>query len=448
MSRAVLSLYSGLMRLAQPLLRRKMAGRALREPRYAEAVEERFGHYMQPRELSSQLSSSLVWVHAVSLGETRTAAILLKALREQHPGLRVLLTHGTATGRAEGQALLRTGDVQVWQPWDTRVVVARFLEHFKPRLGLLIETEIWPCLVSAAKARNIPLVLVNGRLSDKSLQQALRLSPLASPAYAALTAVYAQTEADAKRYQQLGVNSGAGVAGVFGNLKFDATPSASQQAVGKSWRRGLNQPVVMFASSREGEELLFLEEIKALAHRKLWQAATDNVAIGDSPKWLIVPRHPQRFDEVAALVEQCGMTVSRRSSWQASPLENSQVMAADVWLGDTLGEMALYYALSDVALLGGSFEKLGGQNLIEAAACGCPVVMGPHTFNFREVAELAESAGAAVRVSDMAVALSWAVQYGNHPQDQARMSQAALSFASTHQGATQRTVQALEAYLG
>lgn len=436
MSGLVLGIYSGLMRLAQPLLRRKTARRAVQEPGYGEAVDERFGRYTQPREVSK----SLVWVHAVSLGETRTAAILLKALRAQHPGLRILLTHGTATGRAEGKALLQPGDIQVWQPWDTHTVVERFFEHFKPRLGLLMETEIWPCLVAAAKARSMPLVLVNGRLSDKSLQQALRMSPLAYPAYAALTAVYAQTAADAKRYRQLGVD----VTHVFGNLKFDAAPSASQQATGRAWRRALKQPVVLFASSREGEEALFLEEIKAVAQQIQVQTAPDNIAL---KKWLIVPRHPQRFDEVAALVVQHGLTLSRRSSWQGSPFENDEAMAADVWLGDTLGEMPLYYALSDVALLGGSFEKLGGQNLIEAAACACPVVMGPHTFNFFEAAELAESAGAARRVADMAVAVSWAVECVSDHQAQSRMSQAALAFASAHQGATGYTVQALGAFL-
>ena len=451
MSDFALRMYSGLMRLAQPLLRRKMVRRALHEPGYGEAVDERFGRYTQPPEMSSEAASHLVWLHAVSLGETRTAAILLKALRERHPGLRILLTHGTATGRAEGKALLKPGDIQVWQPWDTRLVVERFFEHFKPRLGLLMETEVWPCLVAAAKARSMPLVLVNGRLSDKSLQQALRMSPLAYPAYAALTAVYAQTALDAKRYRQLGANIDTGGAGVFGNLKFDAAPSASQQAIGKAWRSALNQPVVMFASSRDGEEALFLEEIKDLAQQILGQEATNSIAIKWPPnkpiRWLIVPRHPQRFDEVAALVVQHGLTLSRRSSWHSGPFENDDALDADIWLGDTLGDMPLYYALSDVALLGGSFEKLGGQNLIEAAACGCPVVMGPHTYNFFEAAELAESAGAAKRVADIAGAVNWTVQCVNDREGQARMSQAALAFAATHQGATGRTVQALQAYL-
>lgn len=435
MSDFALGIYSGLMRLAQPLLRRKMARRAVQEPGYGEAIDERFGRYTQPLETSS----SLVWVHAVSLGETRTAAILLNGLRAQYPGLRILLTHGTATGRAEGRALLQPGDVQVWQPWDTRKVVERFLNHFKPRLGLLMETEVWPCTVAAAKSRSMPLVLVNGRLSEKSLQQALTMSPLAYPAYGALTAVYAQCEADAQRYQQLGV----GACPVFGNLKFDAAPSASQQASGKAWRHQLSQVVIMLASSRDGEEALFLEEIIATAQEKHAQGAINSVAC----KYLIVPRHPQRFDEVAALVVKLGLKLSRRSAWSGSPCQNIQAMQADVWLGDTLGEMPLYYALADVALLGGSFEKLGGQNLIEAAACGCPVVMGPHTFNFLVAAELAEAAGAAQRVTDMASALAWAVQCVSHVEHQSRMSYSAIAFAAQHQGATQRTVHALAAYL-
>ena len=435
MSEFVLGIYSGLMRLAQPLLRRKMVRRAVQEPGYGEAIDERFGRYTQPLETSS----SLVWVHAVSLGETRTAAILLQGLRAQYPGLRILLTHGTATGRAQGWALLQPGDVQVWQPWDTRKVVERFLNHFKPRLGLLMETEVWPCLVATAKSRGMPLVLGNGRLSEKSLQQALTMSPLAYPAYGALTAVYAQSEADAQRYQQLGV----GACSVFGNLKFDAAPTASQQATGKAWRQELNQAVIMLASSRNGEEALFLQEIIATVQEKRAQNAINSVAC----KYLIVPRHPQRFDEVEALVVKLGLKLSRRSTWSASPFDNIQAMQADVWLGDTLGEMSMYYSLADVALLGGSFEKFGGQNLIEAAACGCPVLMGPHTFNFLEAAELAEAAGAAQRVTDMAAAVTSAVQCISNVEKQSRMSQAAIAFAASHQGATQRTVNALADYL-
>jgi 3-deoxy-D-manno-octulosonic-acid transferase len=438
-------LYSVLMTLGQPLLRRKLARRGQQEPGYLEAVDERFGHYSQPAETASEL----FWVHAVSLGETRTAAMLLKALRAQYPSLRLLLTHGTATGREEGRALLksigRPGDVQVWQPWDSPAAVRRFFNHFKPRLGLLMETEIWPNLVAQAKACGMPVVLVNGRLSAKSLKQAQGLGPLSLPAYGALSAVYAQTELDADRFRQLG----APVTGVFGNLKFDATPDASQMATGQAWRQALAQPVLMFASSREGEEDEFIKQIMALAQEQRTQVAIDSVASSHLGRFkvLIVPRHPQRFDEVAALVAQHGLRLSRRSQWQGSPADIDEVMNADVWLGDSLGEMALYYGLSDAALLGGSFAPLGGQNLIEAAACGCPVVMGPHTFNFTEAAEMAEAEGAARRVSSMAQAVQTGLELTNDEVAWASAVAAGLAFAARNRGATARTLAALRTWL-
>ena len=440
MERSIRRFYSLLMWLAQPLLRRKLVRRGRAEAGYLDAVDERFGHYAQPAETRSEL----VWVHAVSLGETRTAAILLQALRAQSPGLRVLLTHGTATGRAEGKGLLREGDVQAWQPWDNRASVRRFFAHFKPRLGLLMETEVWPNTVAIAKAQAVPLVLVNARMSGKSLQQALRMGPLSRPAYETLSAVYAQSERDATRLQELG----APVRGVFGNLKFDATPDPSQLAQGRRWRKALGHPVLMLASSREGEEDSFLERIQAMAlsGRELSvpgalpdgaveEAAADHVQI------LIVPRHPQRFDEVAALALKYGLTVSRRSSWVDGP------EPADVWLGDSIGEMSLYYAISDVALLGGSFAPLGGQNLIEAAACGCPVVMGPHTFNFSEVSEMAEAAGAASRVGNMADAVRSARALLARPARQQAAATASVDFTAQHRGAAANTVQALAPFL-
>ncbi|MFC6280848.1 MULTISPECIES: 3-deoxy-D-manno-octulosonic acid transferase [Polaromonas] len=440
MNRIILSLYSLLMWVAQPFLRGKLARRSLQEPGYGEAVQERFGHYSQPEEAQADL----VWVHAVSLGETRTAALLVKALRAEHPGLRILLTSGTATGRAEGESLLREGDIHIWQPWDSAAAVARFFDHFKPRLGLLMETEVWPNLVAAAGARAVPLVLVNGRLSEKSLRKALAISPLSYPAFGALAAVYAQTGDDAKRFRQLGVD----VAGVFGNLKFDARPDMDQQATGKAWRQALARQVVMFASSREGEEGAFFKEISATAQQRRATPAIDVIAADIfPPKFLIVPRHPQRFDEVQALAEQHGLRVSRRSGWAAGPADSEEAMSADVWLGDSLGEMALYYALSDVALLGGSFEPLGGQNLIEAAACGCPVVMGLHTFNFTEAADLAEAAGAARRVADMPEAVHTSLVLLARPDAHQAAVAASFAFTAGNRGATQKTLAALRPLL-
>lgn len=435
--KAALACYSLLTWCAQPLLRRKLRRRAVAEPGYAHAVDERFGHYGPAHpSASTQPPGHWVWIHAVSLGETRAAAILLVQLRAQMPGMRLLLTHGTATGRAEGAKLLQPGDVQVWQPWDTPGAVSRFLRRFRPAVGILMETEVWPNLVAGCQRAGVPLVLANARLSEKSLRQAQRLARLARPAYAGLAAVWAQTEDDARRLRSLG----APVRGVLGNLKFDLVPDAPLLAQGRAWRQQTGRPVVMLASSREGEEAMWLENIKQKqppAQDGQAQAAINKVA--NSVQWLIVPRHPQRFDEVQQLLEGAGLTVSRRSRWASAPV------AADVWLGDSLGEMALYYGLADVALLGGSFAPLGGQNLIEAAACGCPVVLGPHTFNFAEAAELACAAGAAERVPDLAQGMARAVDLAEDAASLALAREHAHRFAAAHRGAAQATAQAVRA---
>ena len=417
-------LYAVFMRLAQPLLRRKLHKRAQAEPLYGQFIEERFGHYSQ----SSR--QDWIWIHAVSLGETRTAAILLQGLRQALPGMKLLLTNGTATGREEGRKLLQDGDLQVWQPWDSPEVLDRFFSAFKPKLGLLLETEVWPLLVQGAQVHGVPLMLVNARMSDKSMLKAQRWPSLMQPAYAGLSAVCAQAQDDAIRLKALG----AKVQGIFGNLKFDAKPDAVQLALGQSWRQQLTAPVVMLASSREGEE-------------SAWLAAWQTFILQRSDvhvHWLIVPRHPQRVAEVESLLLSGGLRVSRRSTWgQEGPTHPTPV----VLLGDSLGEMALYYSLSDVALLGGSFEKLGGQNLIEAAACACPIVMGPHTFNFAEASEAAQASGAAQRAIDMAEAVRLAVETVQSKPAQQMRSNHAAQFAQQHGGAAERTVLAVRELL-
>jgi 3-deoxy-D-manno-octulosonic-acid transferase len=420
--------YSMLMWLAQPLLRRKLARRGVMEAGYLHAMDERFGYFDAE---APAHDGKTVWVHAVSLGETRAAARLVERLRESLPGMRLLLTHGTATGRAEGENLLQPGDLQSWQPWDTPAATARFLKHFRPRIGILMETEIWPNLAAACTRAGVPLVLANARLSEKSLNWSNRLGWLARPAYRSLTAVWAQTQDDAARLASLG----ASVQGVFGNIKFDATPEAGHLALGRVWHERARRATVMFASSREGEEATLLQILSK-------SQPLDPV---HAVQWLIVPRHPQRFDEVAALIEQHGFAVSRRSHWRDGPPAEAAGHSTPptLWLGDTLGEMAIYYALADVALLGGSFEPLGGQNLIEASACDCPVVMGPHTFNFAEAAELASSAGAALRVGGLARAVSTAAALVQNRQELQAARQAAALFASAHRGATGRLVDAI-----
>ena len=408
------------------MLKRKLRRRAQAEPGYTQAVPERFGCY-SPRDLGRDGQGQWVWVHAVSLGETRAAALLIKALRTAMPGMRLLLTNGTATGREEGEKLLRPGDLQVWQPWDSRKAVQRFVRQFQPAVGVLMETEVWPNLVMACSKAQVPLVVANARLNTKSQTGAQRWPALFLPVYSALHAVWAQTEEDAQRLRSLG----APVHAVLGNLKFDVEPDSVLSAQGAAWRAASSKPVVIVASSREGEEAQWVAQ---------WAGRQFHGVAGQC-QWLIVPRHPQRFDEVHRMLEQAGLRVSRRSQWGSG----QPPADVDVWLGDSVGEMPAYYAAADIGLLGGSFEPLGGQNLIEAAACGCPMVLGPHTFNFAQASQTACEVGAAFRVLDMEQGVQLATALARDAEGLARARQAALAFAQTHRGAAQATAQAIAA---
>ena len=419
-------LYSCLMWALSPLLWLKLFLRARQEPVYGQAIAERFGYF------GAAAQSGALWIHAVSLGETRAIRSLVKALREAYPDVRLLLTHGTATGRSEGVHVLREGDAQAWLPWDTPAAVGRFLAHFQPRMGVLIDTEVWPNLTAIAHQQGVPLVLANARLSEHSWRKAQRWSALAKPAFSSLQAVWAQTEEDAQRLRSLG----APVTVVMGNLKFDAVPDPHLLAVGHAWRHAVTaRPVVLLAISREGEEAMFLQVLQE--HPDYLQQA----------QWWIVPRHPQRFDEVADLLQASGLPWQRRSQWPADVADMSAPNDVGLVLGDSLGEMPLYYGLASVALLGGSFAPLGGQNLIEACACDCPVVMGPHTFNFKQAAEWAMKAQAGVRCSDMVDGMAQALAIASDRPRQQSMSQAAQLFASSHRGAVAHCVKALAACL-
>ena len=412
--------YSLLLRTAVPLYRLRLLWRGRREPLYATAIGERFGRYREP------FAPGALWMHAVSLGETRAMVPLVEALRAARPGLRFVFTHGTATGRAAGEALLGSGDRQVWLPFDTPGAVRRFLRSAAPVAGVLMETEIWPNLLAAAARARVPVVLANARLSERSRRRGARVDSLLRPAFAAFTAALAQSDADAARLR----DAGAASVGVVGNLKFDLAPDPALLALGKRWKARVPRPVVLAAITREGEEALIL-------------AAWHGVPL-PRPLLAIVPRHPQRFEAVAELIGSAGFSLARRSAWLDLP--PAEAARADVWLGDSMMEMPAYYALADVALLGGSFLPFGGQNLIEAAACGCPVVMGPHTFNFSTAATLSLAAGASLRVAAIpeAIAAALALLDGD---ELARRSEAALSFAAAHRGAAERSAARIVAAL-
>ena len=415
-----LALYSALLRLLMPVYLLRLWWRGHAEPLYRHTLGERLGIY------NSEPSKDWVWVHAVSLGETLAAAALVRALRSRLPDAKLLLTHSTATGRHAGRSLLQAGDRQVWLPYDAPGSVQRFLRQFRPAVGVLIETETWPNLLLAARTAKVPMVLANARLSDHSRKLGRRLDALLRPAIESMALVLAQTEGDARRLR----DSGAQRVEVCGNLKFDITPDAALLAQGRQWRDAVARPVVLATSTREGEEAELLDAWKKQAEPR--------------PLLLIVPRHPQRFDEVAALVQSAGISLARRSRWGAQPPQ--EAWQAQVWLGDSMGEMPLYYALAQVALLGGSFAPLGGQNLIEAAACGCPLLMGPNTFNFSAAAELSLVAGAAQRVQTMQQAVATACAMLSSPA-QAEQVAKCLAFAAQHRGAADKIAARIEGIL-
>lgn len=387
------TLYTAVLRLALPLILLRLWWRGRREPRYRAAVAERFGRYRAPAR------ESLIWIHAVSVGEARAAAPLVKALSD----FPILMTCTTAAGRETLDQVYGGSITAAYLPYDYPEAVQRFLAHFRPRLAILMETELWPNLLAGCAAARVPVVLANARMSEKSLRGYARWKSLTAPGFRTLAVVCAQSATDAGRLRSLG----APHVEITGNLKFDAHPDAAQVATGQAWRARLRRPVVLLASTREGEEKLLLGERVA-----------GNALI------VVVPRHPQRFEEVAALAD------SRRSS-RPTPSPGDRVH-----LGDTMGEMPFYYGACDVAVIGGSFAPLGGQNLIEALACGAPVVLGPHMFNFAEATRLALEAGAAIQASDARSAMRAAFELLADEERCQKMSAAGRKLCEAHRGAT------------
>lgn len=406
--------------LALPLVFGRLWWRGRKEPGYRAHWAERLGF---PAASASRRMT--LWVHAVSVGETRAAEPLVEALLAAYPDSRILLTHMTPTGRATGKSLFgHHGErlVQSYLPYDTGFMVARFLRRFQPRVCILMETEVWPNLIAGCAKAGVPVALVNARLSERSLGRGRKMGALMLDAAGAITLVAAQTEQDAARIRSLG----APQVEVTGSIKFDVVPPQAALEKG-AWLRAQcgKRPVFLCASTREGEEALILDA---------WQRAADKPA---GVLLALVPRHPQRFDEVEKLVAARGLSVQRRSRLEAG------VGSADVLLGDSMGEMFAYYAACDCAFIGGSLMPLGGQNLIEACALGKPVLVGEHTFNFAQATEEAVRDGAALRVPDADALMAAALRLLEDEAARTKMGAHALAFAGRHRGATLRTVEHL-----
>ena len=393
--------------------------RARKQPEYLGHIAERFGFY------AVRSDKPVLWLHTVSVGETRAAASLVQRLREAYPAYRLLLTHTTPTGRAAGEQLYGDDVLRVYLPYDYPFAVRRFLKHFRPHIGVLLETEIWFNLIHACHETQIPLLLLNARLSEKSAARYARYPNLVGSGLRELGAIVAQSTEDAERLTALG---GQDVA-VMGNLNFDIEPPPDMLELGRKLRDrlGADRKIFLAASTREGEEALLLEGLKALQIPGLLT--------------VVVPRHPQRFAEVEALLGSMGFNFQRRSEDRAIAPETRVV------LGDSMGEMFAYYAACDIAFIGGSLLPFGGQNLIEAGAVGKPVLIGPHTWNFTQASQLAVAGGAAVCVQDVTELVQALQDLCSHPERTAAIGRAGLAFVSANRGATERALFRIDEFM-
>lgn len=426
------ALYSLLWWLALPFVLIRLWRRGRAEPGYRQHIAERFGIYTQATRQTNAYRANTLWIHAVSAGETRAAEPLIRALLARYPQHRILLTHMTPIGRMTGATLfadLAPRLMQAFIPYDLKHFIRRFLRQFSPEICILIETEVWPNLVAVCADMRLPVLLVNARLSEKSLAKAMKIPSLFLPAAQVVTAVVAQSSPDAQRLKKLGAQQ----ISVSGNMKFDVAPPTLMRQRGEQLRTYIGmRPVFVCASTRDGEEELLLDAFVRL----------------QQPQALLIltPRHPQRFDEVAAMLSARNLHFVRRSSVQ---LDDTSVMPAQtqVLLGDSMGEMYMYYAACDLAFIGGSLMPLGGHNLIEACAMGKPVLVGPHTFNFSEITNQAILAEAALRATDAEQVMVLAHNLLIKSSFRLNMGKNALAFFQQHQGATERTMQVLEQYI-
>lgn len=370
--------YTLLLYLLAPMVLLRLAWRGLRAPAYLRRWPERFGFIEPP------LGSQVIWLHAVSVGEVQAAQPVIRALLDRYPDHSLLVTTVTPTGSARVQALFGSEVAHVYAPYDLPGAVTRFFDRVRPCVAIIMETEIWPNLFAMCRRRSIPLLLINARLSGKSVQGYRRFRSLVDQTLAAVTQIAAQGEADAQRFLSLGADSARVV--VTGNLKFEqrVMPSLLERAEALRREWGVGRPVWIAASTHEGEDELVLDVFLQLRRQ-----FRDCLLV-------LVPRHPERFEPVAELCRQRGLNTVLRSTREPCSAQTQ------VFIGDSMGELPLFYAASDVAFVGGSLVPHGGHNLLEPAALGIPVVTGPHVFNFTEICNLLQTAAACRKVESEA----------------------------------------------
>ncbi|MDP1708715.1 MAG: lipid IV(A) 3-deoxy-D-manno-octulosonic acid transferase [Gammaproteobacteria bacterium] len=370
--------YTLLLYLLLPLVLLRLVWRGLRAPAYWRRWPERFGFVPL-----APTANPVIWLHAVSVGEVQAAAPLVRALMARYPQHRVVLTTMTPTGAEQVRASFGQGVTHCYVPYDLPGAVRRFLVRVRPSIAIIMETELWPNIFHGCHERAIPLLLVNVRLSARSAAGYRRVRSLTAEMLGCVSAIAAQTQKDAARIIALGAE--AARVRVTGSIKFDINMPASLHEEAAVLRRslGAERAVWIAASTREGEETMILEAY-ASVRRSLPQSLL-----------VLVPRHPERFARVAALCRRHGFNTVLRSE------PRSCDASTEVFIGDSMGELALLYAAADVAFVGGSLVPAGGHNMIEPAALGLPVIFGPHVFNFEEASRLLREAGAAEQVRNV-----------------------------------------------
>lgn len=411
-------LYQVLWLFASPLIRRYLKKRAQKQAAYAEDWAERFGEpYPQPVQ-------NAIWIHAVSVGETRAAQPLIAALQVYFPDVPLLITQMTPTGRATAIHLYPDAQCR-YLPYDRREWVEQFLREHRPKFGILMETEIWPNLIQQCVVQDIPLFLANARLSAQSQRGYQRIRPLIAPVLAQLRACYAQTQADAQRLAQLGVSNPQ----VMGNTKYDIMPPVDSSILAQQFKQWCgNRPIFIAASTRQYQEQ---DEAELILRAWVRHPNSENALL------IIVPRHPERFQAAYDIAKQLGLRIQKRSSNQIVQPETQ------VWLGDSMGELFAYYQTADVAFVGGSLVDTGCQNILEPLACGKPVLFGFSTYNFQAACQSALDAQAAKQVQNadqlVQIAHTWLMQ----PQQCTHYAQAAHKLIVQRQGASQRIANAI-----
>jgi 3-deoxy-D-manno-octulosonic-acid transferase len=428
--RLMMALYQLCWYLALPLALGRLLWKGRLQQGYREHINERLG-------MSWPISGAIprIWVHAVSVGETRAAAPLIETLIQS--GEKILLTHMTPTGRDTGRELfanhIASGQlVQSYLPYDIHWAVNSFYRYFSIKVGLIMETEVWPSLILSARQKSLPVILINARLSERSARRVSRFSNFAQLIYQSFTKILAQTNLDAKRYESLGLSNVM----VTGNLKFDVTPNLQQIEHALALKKKLNHQVqiVCAASTRDGEESLIIEA---------WQTFLKTKENPSDFCLFIVPRHPQRFDDVFAQLQSNFPKVLRRSSLGDQGFIEA-INRGGVILGNSMGEMSFYYALSDIVIMGGSLLPLGGQNFIEACALSRPIILGEHTFNFQQASTDVIDSRAAIRIFDVADLVKAVDLLLTNHQVKEDMSTNALDFANQHTGATKKIVEVIQ----